>query len=171
MRWFTREWAWGGLDDARYTQAMADHREHRAEVLPRLPPAFAILLGEPDASGHRHTLHDARVVSWAVDLPRRFELQLICWGPAAADEPEGLEIVYGEGVELIGPDEQTLAAWFSNPETTFVYEEADALPDRRFEHRHLLEPDGEFGVRFGDIKLAFSPASPEDYHALRGRTR
>jgi hypothetical protein len=170
MRWLTREWAGGGLDDAQYAQAIAGYWEHRSQVLPRLPAAFGLVLGERDVSGHRHTLHDARVVSWVADLPRRLELRLICWGPAAEDEPEALEIVYSEGVELVGPDERTLAAWLGNPETEFVYEEADALADGRFEHRHLLWPEGEFGVRFGDIALAVSLASAEEYQALRERT-
>jgi len=172
MRWLTREWTGGGddaLDGAQAAEVTAAYKEHHAQVLPLLPPPFGMLLGEPDASGCWHTLHDARVESWVADLPRRLELRLICWGPGADDKPEALEIIYSEGVELIGPDEQELAVWLGNPETQFLYDEAEVLPAGCFEHRHLLWPDGEFGVRFGAMAVAASPASAEHYHAVGER--
>jgi len=52
-------------------------------------------------------------------------------------------------------------------ELTTAYQEVDALPDGRFEHRHLLWPQGEFGIRFNGISVAVAAATSDEYALAR----
>jgi hypothetical protein len=168
MRWLTRDWAGGGggaLDRAQSEQVITAFNAHREEVLPMLPEPLRMMMGARDAAGDTYDLHDARIESRAAYLPEKLQLQLLC-----VDDRGGfraIDVVYAGRVALTGTNEGELAAWLGNPQTELLYQEADVLGDGRLEHRHLLWPEGEFGVRFTTISVRVTPASSARYHDLR----
>jgi len=160
MRWLTRSTD----DDAEMASREAAYRAHLQSLLPRLPEPLRGFAGEP-VGGRLRSVHDGRVESWHADLPDRFRLQLVC-----GDLQRGYErlaIEYVTAVELLGPEVTELAEWLADKRTEFLYDEVDALADGRFEHRHLLWPEGEFGVRFFDVAVTATPATPEMYEQAR----
>jgi hypothetical protein len=77
------------------------------------------------------------------------------WLPSAQDQVPRRE--------LFGATEQQIARWLGDGRTELLFQEVDVAPDGRFEHRHLLRPEGEFGVRFADIAVDSMPATAADY--------
>jgi hypothetical protein len=167
MRWLTRDLTGVGGDEmstAAAVERRAAYGRHRLAILPRLPDDFRTLAVDPIHKPVR-SLHDGRLETWHADLPGRLVLTVIC-----GDQQRGyerLQIEYRHA-ELFGTDERRLAQWFADPRTEWLDHEVDALSDGRFEHRHLLWPNGEFGVRFAEISVTATPATPKDYqHASR----
>jgi len=162
MRWLTRDWHGSGdnpLTDAEVAEHTAAYQRHCEAVLPRLPDDLKTLAGQPIA-GHYRVLHDGRVEAWEAELPDGLVLHVVCGG--FQHGYERLSIEYRDA-ELFGTDEHQLATWLANDGTELLYQEVDALPDGRFEHRHLLWPQGEFGIRFHDIYVTATTATPDDY--------
>jgi len=162
MRSLTRDWHGSGenpLTDAEVDEHTAAYQQHREAVLPQLPDDLKTLAGQP-IDGHHRNLHDGRVEAWEAELPDRIVLQIVCGD--VRHRYERLQIEY-RGAELIGASEHNLAAWLGNERTELLYQEVDAIPDGRFEHRHLLWPQGEFGIRFTDISVTATTVTPDDY--------
>jgi hypothetical protein len=162
MRWLTRDWHGSGenpLSDAEVAEHTAAYERHCEAVLPRLPDDLKTLAGQP-IDGHYRNLHDGRVEAWEARLPNRFVLQIVCGD--LCHGYERLRVEY-RGAELLGVSEYDLAAWLSNERTELLYQEVDALPDGPFEHRHLLWPKGEFGIRFKDIAVTATAVTSDDY--------
>ena len=148
MKWLTREWHGGGLSDAEYEARLEHCRDHHERLRPRLPAGLRLLAGEPDDLGYV-SLHDAVVDWWVLDGSRSLAMEVFC-----GDEEIGyrrLVVQYRGRVELVGACEGDLRRWLDDSRTEFLYDEVDVLDDGRFEHRHLLWPEGEFGVRFEDV--------------------
>jgi hypothetical protein len=169
MKWRTRQWHGQGPDaehlaeltDAECEAAEEAYQRHREAVLPRLPDGLRLLAGEPDDLGYV-SLHDGEVDWWVLDGSRSLTLEVVCSFESveASAAPGGCRrvvIQYRERVELIGANEADLQRWLDNARTVFLYDEVDVLDDGRFEHRHLLWPRGEFGVRFDDIVVVSVP--------------
>jgi hypothetical protein len=147
MKWMTRQRYGGELSEDEEAAVLAGYRAHMTSVLPRLPETLHIFAGQPDAMGYV-SLHDGRIEWWAFDDDRSFTLQVICgWLPIGYRR---LVIQYRGHVELFGASESDVAGWLDDAKTEFLDDEVDVAPDNRFEHRFLLWPQGEFGVRFED---------------------
>jgi hypothetical protein len=162
MRWLTRDWHGSGgnpLDDAQVAERTAAYARHRETVIRRRPDDLKALAGEP-GRGRHWDLHDGRVEAWEARTPERFVLYVVSGDVRCGYQR--LQIEY-RNPELFGATEQELAAWFGDARTELLYQEVDALPDGRFEHRHLLWPEGEFGIRFGDISVTATAATASDY--------
>lgn len=74
-------------------------------------------------------------------------------------------------MQLVGADVRWLNGWLDDPRTELLYDEVDVVDPGRFEHRHLLWPEGEFGVRFAEVSVVSAPASPDIYRVLMRRKR
>ena len=74
-------------------------------------------------------------------------------------------VIQYRDAELFGADEATLASWLEDPETEMLQDEIDRR-EGSYEHRHLLWPRGEFGVRFGDAVIVTAAATLEQRNAL-----
>jgi hypothetical protein len=158
MKWFTRQWHSGGLSDDEVQARRAGYWSHVDVVRSRLPDALQLFAGQPDEIG-RASLHDGRVEWWALDGARSFTLQVICgWVQIGYRR---LVIQYRGHVELFGASESDIAGWLDDAETELLYDEVDIAADNRFEHRLLLWPRGEFGVRFEDAVVVSAPSSWE----------
>ena len=156
MRWLTRQWLHGALTEAETDARLDQCRSHHEALLPRLPPGLRLLLGEQDELGYI-TLHDGAVEWWASDGSRSLTLELVCGNEQV--HYRRVLIQYRGRVELVGADEHDLRRWLNDLHTEFLYDEVDVLSDGRFEHRHLLSNDEEFGVRFEDIVVVSAPLS------------
>jgi hypothetical protein len=168
MKWFTREWHSGGLSDDEVDALQAGYWSHVDAVRSRLPGALQLFAGQPDEIG-RADLHDGRVEWWALDRSRSFTLQVICgWVQIGYRR---LVIQYRGRVELFGASESDVAGWLDDAETELLYDEVDIAADNRFEHRFLLWPRGEFGVRFEDAVVVSAPSSWGTYDLAWRRKR
>ena len=58
-----------------------------------------------------------------------------------------------------GADVRGLESWLGDPRTELLHDVVDIIAHGRFEHRHLVWPDGEFAVRFSDITIDAEPRS------------
>ena len=95
---------------------------------------------------------------------RSLTLQIFC-----GDNQIGyrrLTLQYEGHIELAGADLHQLAAWLDEPETEMLYDEIDVIAQDRFEHRHLLWPNGEFGVRFDRAATISTPVGEEVYEQV-----
>jgi hypothetical protein len=163
MRWLSRDWLTGQLDDAEYEAADEACRAHNAAIRPLLPEHLRVFAGERDADGYL-SLHDCLVEWWTYVPERSLTLQLFCF-----EEPRRYRRVtlqYRESVELVGADAAQLAGWLDDPKTEFLHDEMDIIENARFEHRHILSPQGEFGVRFSHAALISTPATQADCDSL-----
>ena len=116
--------------------------------------------GQPDEAGYV-SLHDGRVEWWALDGATSSTLQVL-----GGDEQLGyrrLVIQYRGRVEVFGASESDIAGWLDEAETELLYDEVDVTENGRFEHRLLLWPQGEFGVRFEDAVLVSAPVPASTY--------
>ena len=168
MKWMTRCWHGGELSEDEEAALDAGYRAHVQAVLAHLPGPLRVFAGEPDEWGHV-SLHDGRVEWCAFDAARSFTLQVFC-----GDEQLGyrrLVIQYRGRVELFGASESAIAGWFDDAETEVLYDEVDVAEEGRFEHRFLLWPRGEFGVRFGDALVVSAPAPASTYSLVMRRRR
>ncbi len=168
MKWFTTEWAGGELSEDEDEARRTDYLSHVQAMLPRLPEALRPFTGEPDEMGHV-TLHDGRVEWWPLDEARSFTVQVICGYLQIGYRR--LIIQYRGQVEIFGASESDVAGWLNDAETEFRYDEVDVASDGRFEHRFLLWPRGEFGVRFEDVVLVSAPTSYNAYDLVWRRKR
>jgi hypothetical protein len=176
MRWLTRQWHGQGPDaehlavltDAEGEALAAAYRAHNEALRPQLPVTLRRFMGEPDELGYAD-LHDAVLDWWALDEPRSLTLALVCRAYAAQLGADGfleeigyrrLVIQYRGRVELVGTGEADLHRWLDDMDTEFLYDEVDLVDDGRFEHRHLLWPRGEFGVRFEDVGVIATAPVP-----------
>lgn len=149
------------MADPQYQQATQAYLAHNREVLPALPESLRAFAGEEDAYGFV-SLHDGRIEWWALALPdRSLTLAVFC-----GDKQIGyrrLTLQYEGRIELVGTNFAQLAAWLDHPETEMLYDEVDVIAQDRFEHRHLLWPAGEFGVRFDRANTISAPVGEEVY--------
>jgi len=168
MRWLTRSWI-SNMGTAEHKGAAEAARTHSKAIFPLLPPALKLFAGRPaeaaddDREGDGYLwLHDGRVEWWAFAPPDRsltFQVNCFVWFRKSTAYRR-VTLQYSQAVELVGADVAQLERWLENPETTFHYDEVDVVGEGRFEHRHLLRPAGEFGVRFSDIALIVAPLDP-----------
>lgn len=147
MRWFTPQVA--NLAGTPLTDEESDARcgaysEHLGKLLPDLPEPLLALARD-------HDLHDGRVVAYVLNPPERVELSIVC-----GDLQRGyrrLTLDYRCAELTSATDAATLPGLLDDQDTELLYDEIDRAPDGRFEHRHLLWPRGEFGVRFRELRL------------------
>ena len=159
MKWMTRAWHNGELSWDEEEALDAGYRSHLEAVLPRLPASVRVFAGEPDEAGYV-SLHDGVVEWWARDGAKTLTLQIFC-GDDLELGYRRLVVQYRGRVEIFGASERELADWLADAETQLLYDEIDVAGDGRFEHRFLLWPRGEFGVRFEDALVVSAAAAWE----------
>lgn len=167
MQWLTREWhalGEGAIDDPAYDRPAQAYLAHNRRIAEQLPAVLRPLVGEADDLGHL-TLHDGRVEQWGFVPPDcRLTLQVVCGDLQLGYRRVTLE--YCGDVEIDGASVDDIDRWLSDPATELLYDEVDRADDGRYEHRHLLWPKGEFGVRCRKLKLTSTPAESEAYDRL-----
>ncbi|MEJ7893824.1 MAG: hypothetical protein WKF94_14415 [Solirubrobacteraceae bacterium] len=166
MKWMTRGWQCGDVSDAEGAALEAEYQSHVERLLPRLPDALRVFVGQPDESGYV-SLHDGRLEWWASDAPRSFTLQVFCGYDRLGYRR--LVMQYRGRAEVFGASGRDVAGWLNDPQTELLYDEVDIAEDGRFEHRFLLWPAGEFGLRCDDVVVVSAPAPASTYEVLMRR--
>jgi len=143
MKFFTREWTHGELDDATAERIAERYADHLAELWDRLPSTVRQFVDEVN-------LHDGLIQLVAFD-PGEKELALTV---RAGDEQEGyfdVTLRYFD-VAIAPADLDVLNAAQSDPEREMLYDELDADGPGRFVHRILFSPDGEVEITFETLR-------------------
>jgi hypothetical protein len=149
MRWFTREYVNGELDDTDQERRQRDYRRHLDALEPQLTDGAELLV--------RISLHDAQLLDLATDARAGgLTLGLLC-----GDRQRGYERITlrYQHAELIGADAEAVREWLSTGE--IVEDEIDRHSSG-FEHRMLVWPDGEFAVRFAAVLVEREPADTSE---------
>jgi len=141
MRFLTREWIEHEFDEPTgfiNLQVYLRHLEELAHDLPEGARLFALLSG-----GLR--LQFASIVATTLDEDAgTFNLVV---------RIEGQDGDYFFELEYLGVDPAQIDIDAFDMAETCLTEEFDYGPDGTFEHRILLQPDGEATIRFSDMRL------------------
>ena len=153
MKWFDRDFVTGGLSDESWTARQTAYEAHVEEIRPLLVDGAEHLV----TSVH---LHDGQVAQWTYEPDVSFVVRVL-----VGDLQRGyewLDLSYGDA-SLVGTAESDLGRWW-NAElpNEIIEDEIDRVSDHRYEHRMLLWPDGEVGVRFSALLVGRRPATPSD---------
>jgi hypothetical protein len=149
MRYFTRGWHAGELDDAESEAVRVAYQARLAAITPQLPEALLRLASELD-------VHDGIIdsVCWH---PRRhvLELVLVCRaldasGRGSSDVEARIEY---RGAMLGEQRVRTLQRVATSRETEVLYDEVDLNHDGSFAHRLLFEPAEELTIDFTALDL------------------
>lgn len=143
MRYFTRGWANGELDDAEGGRVVEAYQRRLEAIMPRLPAPARVLAREV-------SLHDAIIES-------------VRWHPAAKELTLTLATVDPSGYHtvaltyrgaLLGVERvRTLREVARDRETEVLYSEVDIDDDGLLAHRMLFWPRDELTIDFGELGL------------------
>ncbi|HTH07862.1 MAG TPA: hypothetical protein VL916_18415 [Ilumatobacteraceae bacterium] len=150
MRYFTRGWANGDLDDPEWERALADYQARLEEIGGRL--SFAV-----DELARRTNLHDALIdsVRWEM-ATGRLTLKLV-HHHLDTDEHRLLTLVY-EGAMLGAARVESLRRAALSRDTELLYDEVDFdEKDGLFVHRILFWPNEELTIEFRSLTLSSQP--------------
>lgn len=153
MRWFDRDFVTGALSDDEWQERQEGFQEHLARIRPQLLDGAEQILGS-------FSLHDGQVAEWFYEPGVTLQVRVL-----VGDLQHGyqwLTLRYAEAV-LSGATEADLDRWWPADElaTEIIEEEVDIVGDV-FEHRMLLWPKGEVGVRFKTLTVERVGASPDE---------
>jgi len=153
MKWFTRSWSRGELDDEESHRRLSDYQRHLKSIAADLDNGAEQLASSVN-------LHDAQVKVCDLEEGGSLRLRLL-----AGDLQQGYEwltLIY-EGADLLGANSDELRTWrLTDRGAELLYDEIDLSEDARYEHRILVWPQGEFGVRFRSVRVDREPAAPSD---------
>jgi len=148
MKFFTREWANGTLEEGESRRLERSYDLHLTSIMPKLPRDAQLLASEI-------SIHDGLIKNIKVDRSTRtISLELIC-----GDIQKGyfdLDILYRDA-KLIEMDINTLETLTKDQRTELLYDEFEQLDNSKFIHRILLEPEGELAFSFDDLRIYTKP--------------
>ncbi len=152
MRWFDRDFITGGLPDEEWLARQKSFAAHLERIRPLLIDGADLLLDTT-------SLHDGQVAEWSYEPGVLLAVRIL-----VGDLQRGYEwltLRYSEAT-LIGTTEADLSRWWPVDElaSEIVEEELDVVGEL-FEHRMLLWPEGEVGVRFKSLTIDRVAATPE----------
>jgi|tagenome__1003787_1003787.scaffolds.fasta_scaffold19850960_1 hypothetical protein len=151
MKWFTREWADCALDDDELERRRVDYQRHLESIGADLDGGAEQLLSV--------YLHDAQVRVCNLDEDATLRLRAL-----TGDLQRGYEwlSLQYHRAGIVGATIEDLSGRITEHGTELLYDEVDVCNDGRYEHRILMWPDGEFGVRFASLTVTREPALPSD---------
>lgn len=143
MRWFDRPYATGELDEDEWAARPAQYAAHLDSISSQLDRGAEVLVGLD--------LHDGQVAEWEYVEGVTFIVRLL-----TGDLQVGytwLTLGY-QGASLIGVTTSELNRWLGADATEIIEHEVAVDGSGSFEHRMLLWPEGEFGVRFDTLETS-----------------
>lgn len=157
MRYFTRGWAEGELDDAASQRARDEYASRLDVIGPQLSAPMRSLAREV-------SLHDAilEAVQWNPGAMQLI-MKLVVVVPAGGYE--ALTLTYF-GAMLGERRIETLRAVARDRETEVLYDEVDVDDDdeRTLSHRLLFWPDRELTIDFRELRLDRAPRADRRVH-------
>ncbi len=153
MKYFTREWHSGQLDDAEFERRVKVYWLHINEILPKLPkPCRDLATGK-----HKITLHDAKIRK----VTYHREKKQLCLSLSCGDLQIGyfdLDITYFDvmDIEKIAARLQDISC---NPRHELLYDEIDIDELGHITHSILFWPkkEGEIEIRFARLEYEKHP--------------
>jgi len=147
MRYLTRGWAGGDLDDAECEAASAAYLARLDEIGDRLPPTVLRLAREIN-------LHDAIVewVHWA-PIPKTLEISFVT---SSDRHGRGAVLLTYRGALLGVQKVETLRRVARDREACVLYDEVDRNSSGELVHRLLFWPNEELGIDFAELELSVS---------------
>lgn len=152
VRWLTREWASGELDDDEWDARWEQYASHCADVRSRLSKDAELLLDV--------NLHDAQHRSFEYSPHETLTVRALMGDLIVGYE--FVELTYMDAELRVSEVGSVRALRLLHDRTEILYTEVDAEADGRFVHRVLLWPRGEYEVVFTAVKVHREPASPGD---------
>jgi hypothetical protein len=149
MRWFTRDWATGVLSDEEWSRRRQEYADHLNRIGADLRDGAEELVATVN-------LHDAQVKEWRYAPGTEFVMIVL-----AGDLQRGYEwlTLRYAGAEMIGASEDDLRGWnLDGAGSEIICDEIDRVSGH-YEHRLLIWPRGEFGLRFSALAVESRPAS------------
>ena len=152
MKWFTREWASGGLIDSEWEERNRRYASHLESVR-------ADLLDGSDALVTDVNLHDAQVQSWSFEPDGSFLLTVLI-----GDLQVGYETVtLRYEAATTHPSANELSELHLGSKGTEIrYDEVDITPNGNYQHSILIHPAGELDISFKSIEVRRAPATAVD---------
>lgn len=153
MRWFDRDYVNGVLSDDEWQERQESFGAHVTRIRPRLTGGAEQLLESV-------SLHDGQVAEWCYEPGIALTVRVL-----VGDLQQGYEwlTLSYTNANLSGMTEADLNRWWPVDAlaTEIIEEEVDIIDDL-FEHRMLLWPEGEVGVRFRTLTVERVGATPDD---------
>jgi hypothetical protein len=152
MRFYSREWATGGLTDEKWLESDIAYSREIAILRPTLPASVALLESAEPFGG----IHDAHVRAFAEDPVVSLELvagdlQRGYWDVSLEFADASVRVQGGRMSDLVvDPREKPL--------TRLLYDELDRS-DNGFAWRVLAWPTIEFEIQFSDVAVTWAPSS------------
>ncbi len=143
MKWFTRDYVTGVLSDDEFDRVLPSYRAHvemlRATFRGRVSELVKL------------NLHDAQFVRVKYDGNRKSLHLVLTVGDLQVDYKQ-IELAY-RNASFVGVTAEQFNTWdLPGRSTEIVFDEVDSFGEV-LEHRFLLWPDKEFGVRFDQVNL------------------
>lgn len=154
MKYFTREWCLGEYDDATADSVCMLYEAHLAKIWDVLPDSLKHI-------SKNISIHDGLFSIVLYNRSKRILIIHITCGDLQVGYYD-LKLVYNntyiEDAELCA-----WQGWIMNDDTEIIYDEIDVTHDIRYEHRILLEPEGEMRIVFQELQYSI--------HSIKGRDR
>jgi hypothetical protein len=154
MRYFTRRWCTGALNDEKVVRAAAEYAKYVDAFDPPLPAALRSLT-------RSISVHDGRIRRLMLDRHRnRLRLELRC-----GDLSEGyfdLTLEY-RGVDANSGEAAVLAALARDTTVEALHDEIDRVGGGRYVHRILFSSMDEVVVEFDELALRVEPRRGREF--------
>ncbi|MBK9099741.1 MAG: DUF4085 family protein [bacterium] len=134
MKYFTREWCNGRLNDEQYQKVKNSYRNYINRIYSKLPATIKKLL-------RQNGLHDSLFKSVLIDQRKNYLHIKFLSGDLQMGYFE-FEIVY-IGINLSNKIIDDLFRIFRNEKTEFLYDEIRMIEKNKFEHSMIFYPKGE----------------------------
>lgn len=160
MRFFTRDWASGGRDDAHADTVLDEYRAHCARIASCVPEQLSEFM-------ETVSLHDGLIVEGTFDAgQQRLDLTIRC-----GDLQSGyrdVRLAYS-GVKLRPAELDGASTILNRPESEMLYDEIDVLPEGLLAHRMLFWPSGEIEFRFAGFAFEVQRRESREFGARGNR--
>jgi hypothetical protein len=159
VKFFTRQWARGGLSEAETERIREAYSKHARSIADFLPTSIARL--------QVLNLHDALIQFVEVRRSRHeLSIDLVC-----GDLQHGysdISLLF-TGVDWSSVSLDSLRQVALEPETELLYDEVDLVASGRYAHRILFWPRGEVEIVFEGLHLKELPRPPGAGRSLASR--
>jgi hypothetical protein len=153
MRFFTREWALGAVEEGEALNAVESYEAHLLRIAHALPEHLRELT-------ERVSLHDGLVQKAVSRRDGVFDLLI-----RAGDLQCGYfdAVLHYRDVSSVAGDPSP-SVLLAGGDFEILYDEIDLASNGEVEHRLLLSPDGELLVRFSGFDYAVVPAGDRSFN-------
>lgn len=152
MKYFTKDWCFGDLDDDNIQEVKKNYWEYINHIKDSLPFALKLLASNMN-------LHDG-IISKASCSSEKKSLRI---EGIFGDLQTGYFKLKIEYLNISEPDINDLKTIFEGRTIEIISDEIELVSQRLFSHRLLFSTKKEIEIRFSDIEIKINSASTESY--------